>query len=256
MRAPLAILLVLPGFLLAGEIPVRHPEGRIHGFLLLRDVEDNIIASGVLTQGASGNKVTSELIFHFKDGSLQEETAVFSQRRVFSLLTYHLVQKGPAFKRPTDLTISTATGQVAIRYSEEDGKEKTITEQMKLPTDLVNGIVPIVMGDIDSKTPKTTASMLVSTPKPRVVKLEITPASEDPFSVGGSSAKAQRYVIKVELGGVAGVVAPIVGKQPPDTNIWMIGGKAPGFLKSEGPLYEGGPIWKIELASPVWPKKP
>jgi hypothetical protein len=25
-------------------------------------------------------------------------------------------------------------------------------------------------------------------------------------------------------------------------------------VKSEGSLFEGGPIWRIELASPVWPK--
>jgi hypothetical protein len=63
-------------------------------------------------------------------------------------------------------------------------------------------------------------------------------------------------VVKVEIGGVAGVsgvVAPIVVKQPPDTLIWILTGKAPAFVKSESPLYTGGPIWRIELTSPVWP---
>jgi len=53
--------------------------------------------------------------------------------------------------------------------------------------------------------------------------------------------------------GVAGVVAPIVRKQPPDIHVWILGGEAPAFVKSEGPLYLGGPIWRIELVSPVWP---
>lgn len=96
--------------------------------------------------------------------------------------------------------------------------------------------------------------MLVATPKPRLVKLEISPIGEDSFLIGGSPAKAMRYAIKIDIGGISGAIAPIIGKQPPDIHVWMIGGKAPGFLKSEGPLYEGGPIWRIELASPIWPK--
>jgi hypothetical protein len=62
------------------------------------------------------------------------------------------------------------------------------------------------------------------------------------------------YVAKVDLGGVAGVVAPIVGKQPPDPQIWILGGEAPVVLKSETLAYMGGPIWRTELASPVWPQ--
>jgi hypothetical protein len=53
---------------------------------------------------------------------------------------------------------------------------------------------------------------------------------------------------------VAGVVAPLVGKQPPDNHVWILTGEAPAFLKSEAPFYPGGPSWRIELASPVWPR--
>jgi hypothetical protein len=34
----------------------------------------------------------------------------------------------------------------------------------------------------------------------------------------------------------------------------ILGGEAPAFVKSEGPLYLGGPTWRIELASSVWPR--
>jgi len=27
----------------------------------------------------------------------------------------------------------------------------------------------------------------------------------------------------------------------------------PAFVKSEQPFYMGGPLWRIELVSPVWP---
>ena len=81
----------------------------------------------------------------------------------------------------------------------------------------------------------------------------VNPQGEEPFTIGGSKRKAMHYVLKVEIGGVAGVVAPIVRKQPPDIHVWILGGEAPAFVKSEGPLYLGGPIWRIELVSPVWP---
>lgn len=241
--------------LFADQVPVHHLEGRIHGFLVLRDLDGDILASGRLIQNAKGNTVTSELGFRFKDGSVHQETSVFSQRRMFRLLNYHLVQKGPAFQRAMDMSVNVSTGQVTIKYTDHGGKENTITDHLKLPADLANGIVPTLLGDIAPKVPKTILSMLVATPKPRLVKLEISPLGEESFTVGGSAEKATRYAVKVDIGGISGVVASIIGKQPPDTHIWMIYGKAPGFLKSEGPLFQDGPVWRIELASPVWPKR-
>jgi len=240
--------------LMADQVPVRHPEGRLHGFLVLRDLEDKLLASGSLIQNANGNRVTSELGFHFKDGSVHQETSVFSQRRTFQLLTYRLIQKGPAFKRAIDMSLNVSTGQVTIQYTDDGDKQKQITDRLNLPADLANGMVTTLLGGIDPKEPRTSLSMLVATPKPRLVKLEISPLGEDSFTVGGSSGKAMRYAVKVDIGGISGLIAPIIGKQPPDTHVWMMYGKAPGFLKSEGPLFQDGPVWRIELASPVWPK--
>ena len=62
--------------------------------------------------------------------------------------------------------------------------------------------------------------------------------------------------MKIAIGGIAGLVAPILGKQPPDIHLWILTDDVPAFVKSEGPLYMGGPIWRIELASPVWPQVP
>jgi hypothetical protein len=84
------------------------------------------------------------------------------------------------------------------------------------------------------------------------VKLSITPQGEDVFSIGRSRRRATHFRVRVALEGVTGVMAPLLGKQPPDTHVWILGGDAPAFVKSEGPLYPGGPIWRIELASPTW----
>jgi len=248
--------LLWPSSLLAAPVAVRHMEGLVHGFLTLSTLDGKTVAVGDLSQVAHGERVTNHLVFHFHDGSLRDETAIFTQRRNFRLLSYHLVQKGPAFQHPMEVSIDSSTGQVIVRSTDDDGKEKVATERLDLPPDVANGLVLTLLKNIRSDAPQTNLSMVAATPKPRLVKLEITPQGEEPFSVGGSSRKATHYVVKVEIGGAAGLVAPLLGKQPPDIHVWILGGEAPAFVKSEGPLYFGGPIWRIELVSPVWPRAP
>lgn len=238
----------------ADPVPVRYAEGFIHGFIVLKDMNDAILASGDVTQLPAGKRVTTEMTLHFKDGSLYQETSVFSEQRVFRLVSYKQVMKGPAFKIQQTMTIDTATGNVNIQATDKDGKEKNTAKQMSLPEDLADGMVSMLLTDVNPKA-ETTLSMLSASPEPRLVKLKIAAAGEEPFSIGGSGFKATHYVIKVDLGAVTGTVAKAIGKQPPPTDIWVAAGIAPIFLKSEGQLFDDGPIWRIELASPVWPNR-
>ena len=238
----------------ASPVAVRYREGSIHGFLVLSTLDGVAIAAGDLTQVTRGDQVTTQLTFRFKDGSRQEETTVFSQRRNFRLISYHLVQKGPSFKNASDLLVTCATGQVMVHYTDDDGKEKVANEHLALPPDLGNGLIPMLLMNISDSTQQIEVPMMVAAPKPRLVKIVVNAQGTEPFSLGGFSREAVHYVAKVDLGGVAGVVAPMVGKQPPDSQIWILGSEAPVFLKSETLSYMGGPIWRIELASPVWPE--
>ena len=238
-----------PNALLADTVPVRHTEGLMHGFLVLRTLEGKAIADGQLTQDAQGDRVTAHLIFRFKDGSMYEDTTIFSQRGTFRLLSDHLIQRGPSFKQPVDVLIDASTGHVKVRYTEDKGKEKVVAQRLELPADVANGLLFTLMKDVKPSVPRTTVSMVATTPKPRLVKLAILPHGEEPFTIGSFRHKAMHYVVKVEIGGAAGFLAHLMGKQPPDTHVWVIGGEAPAFVKSEGPLYAGGPIWRIQLAS-------
>ena len=94
---------------------------------------------------------------------------------------------------------------------------------------------------------------MAATPEPRLVKLSIVPQGQDNFSVVGAPYKATLFVLKVELGGLTGVIAPLIGKQPPDTKVWVVASGTPAFVKAEQSLYPGGPIWRIEMTSPAWP---
>lgn len=238
----------------APQVAVSHSQGILRGFLIVRSEDGEAIAAGGLSQIARGERVTVHTELHFKDGSLQDETTVYSQRGRLALVSDHMIQRGPQFKRPMDMTVDRASGRVTVNYTDDDGNSKTATETMSLPLDLANGIVPTLLQEVAAGTPKILASMVVAAPKPRLVKLTITPQGEDSFSVGAMSYQAIRYDVHIDIGGVAGVVAPMVGKQPPDSHVWIAQGEAPILVKSEGPLFEGGPIWRIELASPVWPK--
>jgi hypothetical protein len=235
---------------------VLHMEGTVHGFLALRSEDGRVVAVGDLFQVVQGQLVTSRLLFRFNDGSVDDETAVFSQRGNFQLISDHHIQKGPSFPKPMDVLIDVPSGQITVRTAGKGGKEDIKTEHLDLPPDLINGLILTIAKNILPKTPETTASMVVVTPKPRLVKVVISPLGEEPFSLVGSPRNAMRYDFKIELGGAAGKVAPLIGKAPPMIQLWIIGGEAPAFVREEGPLYQGGPVWTIQLTSPVWPDLP
>jgi hypothetical protein len=241
--------MVEPCALIAEQIPVRYTEGVTHGFLVLRSQNGDVIADGDLTQVARNGRITDHLVFRFKDGSLHDETTVFSQRGTFRLLSDRVIQKGPSFKHSSDTLIEVSTGQVTIHLT-EDGKEKVVQKRLNLPADVANGLMLTLAKNIRPGITQAKLSMVVGAEKPRVVKLVISAGGEETFSLGTISHKAMHYVVKVEIGGAAGFVAPLVGKEPPDSHIWVSEGEAPTFLGSSGPFYEGGPIWRIELATP------
>ena len=236
----------------ADPVPVRYVGGTIHGFLDLRSEDGQVVASGDIFRNVHGDRITSRTVFHFKDGSIDDETTVFSQRRTFQLISDHRIQKGPYFPHSMDVLVDISTGQVTVRTTGKDGKEEVKTDRLDLPRDLANGMVPVLLENMPPNAPETTLSMVVATPKPRLVKLVISNVGEDHCYVAGASRKAIHYNIKIELGGVAGVVAPLIGKAPPDIQIWTVGGSSTTFAREQGPLYPEGPMMTIQLASPTW----
>src|SRR5258708_6986100 len=89
-----------------------------HGFLVLRTPDGKPLADGDSTQVVRGDLVTSKMSFKFTDGSVYEETTIFSQRGTFRLLNDHVVEKGSQFKPPMETSIDATTGQVTVRYTD------------------------------------------------------------------------------------------------------------------------------------------
>jgi hypothetical protein len=258
IRCWLLFAVVIHGFQFlaaADPVAVRNPEGTLHGFLALTTEDDHVLADGDLIQVVRGDLVTSHLVFHFKDGSVDDETAVFTQRGNFKLIRDRHIQKGPYFPHPLDMLIDVPKGTVTVRSTGKDGKEEVATDRPSLPHDLYNGLITSIVKNVRKEATETTVSMIVATPKPRLVKLAITPRGTEAFLLAGASRKALAYDMKIELGGIVGAVAPLIGKQPPHIQMWVVGGEVPTFAREKGPLFEGGDILTISLVSPVWPKE-
>lgn len=151
------------------------------------------------------------------------------------------------------MTVNGPTGNVSVRYT-EDGKDKTATEHLDLSPDVANGVLFTLLKNIQPDTPETKVGFVVATPKPQLVKLVIKPEGENSFSIGDVERKATHFVVKVDIGGISDVLANLLGKQPPDINVWILEGEAPVFVKSEGQLAPSGPVWRIELVAPIWPR--
>jgi hypothetical protein len=114
-------------------------------------------------------------------------------------------------------------------------------------------MVTTLLKNVGADAPPNSLSFVAATPKPLLVKLDVSVSGSERFSTGSTGRTATHYVLKVNIGGLKGLLAPLIGKQPPDSHVWILDGEAPAFVKSEQPLFQGGPVWRIELVSPAWP---
>jgi hypothetical protein len=236
----------------ADPVPVRRSQGSFHGFLLLKTEEGKTIANGDLVQVGHGDRLTAHITYHFRDGSIDDETTVYTQRKVFKLISDHHIQHGPSFPKSLDMQVDAASGDVT--YKDENGRPAK--EHFTPMADLCNGLPLVVLLNLDPAGPMVRLPMIAPAVKPRLVHLVIEAQGQDPLTIGGVRVNATNYRVHIDLGGVAGVVAPIIGKQPADIHVWIVDGAAPAFVRKEGQSYEGGPIWRVELAAPVFSQMP
>lgn len=261
-RAATLCLLILVTFLLwlrqasAAPVSVRFVEGVTHGFLVLRTVNGELIASGDLLQVQRGGQVQSRMVFRFKDGSVYDETVVFTQERVFTMLSYHLVNRGPAFTEDTEISLERASGKYRVKTkAHKDGREQELSGTLDLPPDVYNGMVIMVAKNLP-KGASETVHIVAFTPTPRLIQLEFAPEGEQKVLIGELGKTATHYVLKPRLGPWLKFFATLLGRAPPDSHAWIIKDELPAFARFEGPLVTTGPVWRIETTNPRWPDSP
>lgn len=239
----LVLTLALAALAEAEPVAVRFPEGVTRGFPVLRSLDNEALAHGDFSQVVRGDRVQSRLVFNFKDGSIYDESVVFSQGAAFTLLSYRIVQKGPSFPETLEASIDRETGRYTVRYrADDDSPEETLTGKFELPEDAYNGMLTMIIKNLPSRAIET-VSLVAFTPKPRVVKLQLVPVAEDRMRVSDAPMmQTLRYHVRPQLG----LFASLLVADIPDLRVWIVPGEAPAFLRAEGPLYFMGPIWRID----------
>ena len=244
----------------AEPIAVRQPQGTTRGFLLIRSQQGKLLADGDLSQQVHGDRITTRVLYRFRDGSIDDDTTVFTQRDHFKLVSDHHIQRGPFFPDPIDVTVDAASGTITSRSVGKDGKPKVETEHKDIPPDLYNGVVGLILLNVPPNAAPFNVSFLAPIGKGRIIKLAISPDGTGEFTDAGRFRKASIFRIKLEIGGIAGAIAPLVGKQPDDVLVWVVQGEVPALVREVGSLFPNGPTVSVELSGASFadhaPEKP
>jgi len=233
----------------AAPVTVRFLESATHGFLVLRNDQGGAIAHGELVQRLVGGLIESRLTLNFVDGSLWDEHVTFSQKDLFRLEAYRLVQRGPSY--PTsEISFDRRNGRYQARTQEKKGDDpKEASGEMDMPDDVYNGMALVLLKNLTSGA---STRIAVFTPKPRIITMELTHEGDDTVRVGPTAKTARRYLVKLEIGGLTGAIASVIGKAPPDLRYWLVGGEVPAFVRFQGAMFLNGPVWRLELATVEW----
>lgn len=232
---------------------VRYPEGVVHGFLLLRTLSGTTLAQGDLLQVARGDTVEARTLFRFRDGSIRDETGTYTQRGVFLLQHYHLIQRGPSFEDDSEVWMDGATGRYRVKSkAHKDGDEELEEGTLELPRNTYNGLILTILKNL-AKGAIGNIHIVAFTPKPRIVRVEVQPAGEQMVLLGELQKSATHYVLKPRLGTFTTLFARVLGKMPPDNHAWILTEEVPTFVRFEGPLYPEGPLRRIEQTTLSWP---
>ena len=233
----------------AEPVGVRFVEGVTRGFLTVHALDGKSLGQGDITQLARNGHVESRMTLRFHDGSLHDETVVFTQNKVFGLVSYKLIQRGPSFPEAMQVSLTRETGEYVVQ-SRKDDKDQEFRGKLDLPPDTYNGLLLTLVRNLPAGQ-SASVHLVAFTPKPRLIGLDIVPAGEDPGKVGAEIRPSRRYVMKPKLGLVLGTAAKIMGKTPPDQYCWVLSDPVPAFIACEAPLASEGPIWRIGVVSPV-----
>src|SRR5262244_478057 len=183
----------------ADPVAVKFTEGVTHAFPVLRSIGGEKLAQGEMVQIPRGDRVENRLTFRFRDGSFYDERVVFSQRDTFTLMSYQIVQKGPAFPETIDAKVDRESGTYEVRYKgDEDAAEEILKGKIDLPNDVYNGLLGTLMKNLPAGT-ATTVQIIAFTPKPRLVKMLLTPAADDTVMMGETALPGQAAARSVRV---------------------------------------------------------
>ena len=246
-----AAILTLPCLASAQSVAVRNPQKNIHRLFLLRSADGKLIGTGDEQAVTQGDLVHSRLTFHFRDGSIDDDDAVFTQDKVFHLLSDHHIQQGPSFPTLVDFALDVPAGTVTW-HDWKNGRDQAHIAYISMPGNLANGIMPLMVENFASGSQPMQLSWIAVDWKPLLVTLSVSPSGTASFDPSGTTESATQYTIHPILHGVVSFLAPLVSKQPADLHVWISDQPPPSFLRLTGPFYQDGPVWSVESTGSMY----
>ena len=231
----------------AEPVPVRNVQHPMHRRMTARSDDGKAIATGEFTQIVQGDEVTMRLIYHFADGSIDDEMTTYRQDATFRLVRSRHLQQGPFFAKPVDFTVDASNHMATTRTTDKSGKVHVEGEHVNLPNDLANGFVGTLLLNTPPTSTPFRVGMLVPVGGGRLIRLLISPAGEQRFQVAGQAHTATVFRIHPELGGVVGLIARLIGLQPKDVLVWVLEGDEPAVVRIVGQLGGDGPVVSSDL---------
>ena len=253
--AVLAVILtalLVPAWAAAKAVAVSFAEGAAHGYLVVHDGSGESIGHGEVLQTVRRNLVESRLVFRFKDGSRFDEKTTFSQRRVFKLQKYRLIQRGPSFPEELDIRMDRKSGRYRVRSRAGPDQSEVVTAgRLDMPSDAYNGLIGTLLRNLPSGK-SATVRIVAFTPEPNLIALDLRPEAKEPVQVGDLLKTATRWVLEPRINGVVHFFGKVLGQLPDKFRyrFWIIHDGIPAFARFEGPLHLMGPVWRIEVLSP------
>lgn len=252
-RCAIGFLVLFSASALAAAVPARRKQEPMRQLLVVKSADGKVIANGEDSASADGDRIHSDLVFHFLDGSLDEQVTDFTQDGVFHLIYDRHVQKGPSFPTPLDLAVDVPSNTVTW-HELKAGKDKVYSAHMALPEDIANGLVPLLAENVPPGSTGFQVSWIAVAIRPILVSLTIQPDPSADAAV--EPPHAQRLLLHPELHGMMWAMASAFGKNPADLHFVVSGDPQPSFLRLVGPFYQGGPVWTVENSGPEVPTTP
>ena len=196
--AGLALAASMPDLATAEPVAVRFLEGVTRGFLVVSAVDGKPVGQGDIRQVAHPGRVESRMILRFRDGSLHDETVTYTQDKVFKLGRFRLIQKGPSFPEPVEISLEAASGEYLVKsHPGSADREKTYRGTLELPPDTYNGLLLVVLKNLPAGG-SARVHYVAFTPKPYLIGLDLLP--QGPGKGPGGSRVATGDPVRAQAG--------------------------------------------------------
>jgi hypothetical protein len=221
----------------AGAVPLRYPQGDLHGFPSMRDTKGNLIALGELTQKLLGDHLVVHAVWRFRDGRIAEEDARMRtggelQQESFAWLER---REGAELRR---IEVDFRSGRATVAHG-GGGKQEHWEAKLDLPAGkaFAGYCTAVAVSQLDealaAKDARVELTFVAFTPKPRTVTLEVSRAEGDSIRAAGRSIPADRYTLHPKI------PFPIsVFVHAPDAHLWFTHAAPPALLRAEQGLVE------------------